>query len=132
MRSSPRIRDQPASADATGWLPRQRPPPENRRYAAHGGATPNEVWRDRLRVPLGARYRPPTRLPSRGRIEVVRYVRSNRRVDKLFGKRITVAEDQTHQYVRAIIKVRTKRVVVITLAGEIIYDGDYALSRVLR
>ena len=101
------------------------------RYAAHGGATPNELWRDRLRVPLAPGYRPPTRLPSRGRIEVVRYVRSNRRVE-LFGKRITVAEDQTHQYVRVIIKVRTKRVVVITLDGEIIHDGDYALSRVLR
>lgn len=101
------------------------------RYAVHDGASPTEVWQDRLRNPLNADYRPPTRLPARGRIEVVRYVRSNRRVE-LFGKRITVAEDHTHQYVTAIIKVRTKKVLVITLDGEIIHDGDYPLSRILR
>ena len=101
------------------------------RYTAHGGATPIEIWQDRLRNPLDPGYQPPTRLPARGRIEVVRYVRSNRRVH-LFGKRITVAEDHTHQYVTAIIKVRTKRVIVITLDGEIIHDGDYARSRILR
>ncbi len=101
------------------------------RYSAHGGASPDEVWENRLRNPLSAAYCPPTRLPARGRIEVVRYVRSNRRVD-LFGKRITVAEDQTHQYVTAVIKVRAKRVIVVTLDGEIIHDGPYAVSRVLR
>jgi len=101
------------------------------RYAAHGGASPAEIWQHRLRNPLNASYRPPTRLPARGRIEVVRYVRSNRRVD-LFGKRILLAEDQTHQYVTAIIKVRAKRVLVVTLDGEIIHDGDYQISRILR
>lgn len=101
------------------------------RYAAHSGASPKEVWHDKLRSALEVGYRPPTRLPARGRIEVIRYVRSNRRVE-LFGKRITVAEDQTHQYVTAIIKVRTKKVIVVTLDGEIIHDGDYQLSRVLR
>src|SRR6266508_5345433 len=58
-------------------------------------------------------------------------MRCARRVE-LFGKRITVAETHTHQYVTAIIKVRTRRVIVITLDGEIIHDGDYHLSRVLR
>jgi len=58
-------------------------------------------------------------------------MRCARRVE-LFGKRITVAETHTHQYVTAIIKVRTRRVIVITLGGEIIHDGDYHLSRVLR
>jgi putative transposase len=101
------------------------------RYAAHGGASPSEVMAGRLRNPLSASYEPPTRLPAQGRIEVVRYVRSNRRVD-LFGKRITVAEDQTHQYVTAIIKVRARKVLVVTLDGEIIHHGDYAISRVLR
>ena len=101
------------------------------RYACHGGASPSEIWRDRPRATLEPLYRPPTRLPPRGRIEVVRYVRSNRRVD-LFGKRITLAEDQTHQYVTAIIKVRAKKVIVVTLEGEVIHDGDYPISRVLR
>ncbi len=101
------------------------------RYSAHGGSTPNQIWDGRLRAPLSSAYQPPTRLPARGRIEVVRYVRSNRRVD-LFGKRILVGEDQTHQYVTAIIKVRSKKVVVVTIDGEIIHDGDFNLARTLR
>ncbi len=101
------------------------------RYSAHNGATPDQMWKDRLPNPLSTAYRPPTRLPAQGRIEVVRYIRSNRRVD-LFGKRITVAPDQTYQYVTAIIKVRSKKVIVVTLDGEIIYDGDYQISRILR
>lgn len=101
------------------------------RYSAHGGASPNQIWDGLLRNPLDTTYQPPTRLPTRGRIEVVRFIRSNRRVD-LFGKRITVAEDQTHQYVTAIIKVRAKKVIVVTLDGEIIHNGSYDLSRTLR
>jgi len=101
------------------------------RYSAHGGATPNRICDGRLHQPLSSAYTPPTRLPAQGRIEVIRYIRSNRRVD-LFGKRITVAEDQTHQYVTAIIKVRAKRVIVVTLDGEIIHHGDFNLARTLR
>lgn len=104
---------------------------EHHRYSAHHGASPAEVWHGRLRAPLSTGYQPPGRLPTRGRIEVIRYVRSNRRVD-LFGKRILVAEDHTHQYVTAIIKVRSRKVLVITLNGEIIHDGDYKLSNTLR
>ena len=78
-----------------------------------------------------ANYQPPTRLPAQGRIEVVRYIRSNRAVD-LFGKRVLVAEEHTHQYVTAIIKVRSRRVIVVTRDGEIIHDSDFKLSRVLR
>lgn len=101
------------------------------RYSAHAGATPNQMWEQRMPRPLPSTYQPPSRLPARGRIEVIRYVRSNRRVD-LFGKRITLTEDQTHQYVTAIIKVRSKRVIVVTLNGEIIHDGSFNLSRTLR
>jgi hypothetical protein len=45
---------------------------------------------------------------------------------------ITVAEEHTHQYVTAIIHVRAKRVTVITLNGEIVHQGNFALSRTLR
>ena len=79
------------------------------RYSAHSGATPDQIWQGRPRNPLAVGYTPPTRLPAQGRIEVVRYIRSNRRVD-LFGKRIIVDENQTHQYVTVIIKVRTKKI----------------------
>ena len=101
------------------------------RYSAHNGATPDQMWQDRQPNPLSSAYRTPTRLPAQGRIEVVRYIRSNRRVD-LFGKRITVDEDQTYQYVTAIIKVRSQKVIVVTLDGEIIHHGDYQISRILR
>lgn len=101
------------------------------RYSAHAGATPSQIWTGRLHNPLPPGYEPPTRLPAKGRIEVVRFVRSNRRID-LFGKRITVAEDQTHQYVTAIIKVRSKRVIIVTGDGQIIHDDTFNLANTLR
>jgi hypothetical protein len=104
---------------------------EHHRYSAHGGASPDEVWEGRLYHPLSAGYQVPTSLPAKGRIEVIRYVRSNRVVD-LFGKRLTVAEEHTHQYVTAIIKVRAKQVIVATLEGEIVHEGGFAISRILR
>lgn len=104
---------------------------EHHRYSIHSGATPNQMWDGRLRNPLPDHYAAPTRLPAQGRIEVVRFIRSNRRVD-LFGKRVVVAEDQTHQYVTAIIKVRARKLIIVTRDGEIIHNGDFALNRQLR
>jgi putative transposase len=104
---------------------------EHHRYSAHGGASPDEMWSGRLYSPLQRDYEVPTSLPAKGRIEVIRYIRSNRRLD-LFGKRLTVAEEHTHQYVTATIRVRSKQVTVVTLNGEIIHDGDFAISRILR
>ena len=103
----------------------------NHRYGAHGRHRPDEMWAGRLRQPLSAGYRVPTSLPPRGRIEVVRYIRSNR-VLNLFGKRVILAEDQTHPYVTAVIKVRAKKVLVATTDGEIIHEGDFHISRILR
>ena len=92
---------------------------------------PTRCGKAGLHQPLSDTYRPPTTLPARGRIEVIRYIRSNRQLD-LFGKRITIAEDHTHQYVTAIIKVRARQLTVITLDGEIIHQGDFKLSQILR
>jgi len=47
------------------------------RYSAHAGCSPAEIWPARAGL-LTLGYEPPTSLPARGRIEVVRYVRSNR------------------------------------------------------
>lgn len=104
---------------------------EHHRYSAHGGASPDEVWAGRTYQPLLPGYAVPTSLPGKGRIEVVRYIRSNRRLD-LFGKRLTVAEEHTHQYVTATIRVRAKQVIVATVNGEIVYEGAFTLSRTLR
>lgn len=56
---------------------------------------------------------------------------SNRELG-LFGKRITLDENHTHQYVTAIIKVRTRKLIVIDTNGEIIHHADFNLSRELR
>lgn len=104
---------------------------EHHRYSAHGGASPDEVWAGRTYQPLLPGYAVPTILPAKGRIEVVRYIRSNRRLE-LFGKRLIVAEEHTHQYVVATIRVRAKEITVVTMDGEIVHDGAFALSRTLR
>ncbi len=104
---------------------------EHHRYSVQGGTTPNQIWQGRLRHPLSGAYQSPTRLPAQGHIEVVRYIRSNRRIE-LFGKHIVVGENQTHQYVTALIKVRARKVIVVTIDGEIIHSGDYNLARELR
>ncbi len=101
------------------------------RYSAHAGATPNQMWENRLSAALPTDYKPPPQLPARGRIEVVRYIRSNRQLG-LFGKRITLAEKDIHQYVTAIIKVRARQLVVIDINGEVIHHSDFALARELR
>ena len=48
------------------------------------------------------------------------------------GKRLTVAEEHTRQYVIATIRVRAKQLTVMTMDGEIIHDGAFAWSRSLR
>ncbi len=101
------------------------------RYSAHGGASPAELWQGRPRQALEQDCRPPAWLPTRGRIEAVRYVRSNGLVDR-WGRRITLAEDHRHQYVTVVIRVRARQVVVTTLDGEIAYEGSLLLSRVFR
>lgn len=101
------------------------------RYSAHAGATPNQMWANRLYPTLPVDYQPPSRLPAKGRIEVVRYIRSNRQLG-LFGKRITLADSDIHQYVTAIIKVRSRKLIVVDINGEIIHHSDFNLSRELR
>jgi hypothetical protein len=45
---------------------------------------------------------------------------------------VTLAEEHTHQYVVATIRVRAKEITVVNLHGEIVHDGAFALSRSLR
>ena len=49
-----------------------------------------------------------------------------------WGRRVTVAEEFRHQYVTAVIRVRTRELDVVTLDGELAYEGPYPLQRVLR
>jgi hypothetical protein len=104
---------------------------QHHRYSAHGGSTPNQISQDRPHTPLDTSYQTPTRLPTRGQIEVIRYIRSNRRLG-LFGKTIVLPEDQTHQYVTSIINVPAKKFTVINIDGEIIHRGDYDIAQALH
>lgn len=101
------------------------------RYSVHGGASPDEIRAGlQLRRPP-AGYQPPARLPRKGRIEAIRYIRSDGRID-LWGHRITVAEPHTYQYVTAVIHVRDKAVTVVTRHGEIVHTGAFPISTTLR
>lgn len=101
------------------------------RYSAHRGKSPEEMTADiRLQVPVKG-YQPPETLPRRGRIEVVRFIRSDQRLD-LFGKKITLAPEQAYTYVTAIIRPRPQTLTVITLDGEIIHESKFPVATQLR
>jgi len=101
------------------------------RYSAHRGASPNEMRTGlALRLPPEG-YQPPGRLPAKGRIEAVRYIRSNALID-LWGHKITVADRHTYQYVTAVISVRAKQLRVVTRHGEIIHAAGFDIDRHLR
>lgn len=101
------------------------------RYAAHGGRSPNEVraGMDPRRPPTN--YQLPDRLPAKGRIEAVRFIRSDGIVD-LWGHKIHVHDEHTYQYITALIAVRAKQVRLITRHGEILHTGAFDIDRHLR
>lgn len=101
------------------------------RYSAHGGASPDEVRSGLVLRHPPSDYRPPDRLPAKGRIEAVRFIRSDGVID-LWGHKIRVPDEHTHQYVTAMIAVRAKDLRVITRHGEIIHAGPFNIDRHLR
>lgn len=50
----------------------------------------------------------------------------------LFGKKIKLDDDQAHQYVTALIRVRAGEVTIVNMDGEVVHEGDYRISRTLR
>lgn len=101
------------------------------RYSAHAGAAPDEVRAGLTTLHPPAGYQPPARLPTKGRIEAIRFVRSNGLLD-LWGHKTVLDQVHTHQYVTAIIAVRAKQLRVITRHGEIIHTGPFDIDRTLR
>lgn len=100
------------------------------RYAAHAGAAPDEIRVASPTRPPGG-YQPPTRLPAKGRIEAIRFIRSNGLLD-LWGHKTILEQVHTYQYVTAIIAVRAKHLRVITRHGEIIHAGPFDIDRHLQ
>ena len=83
------------------------------RYAAHHGATPDEVARRtrfRPRLPDPA-FRIPERLPRRGRVEFIRLVRSDR-ILHVLGREILLSEAFVHEYVTATLDIRQELLTV--------------------
>jgi len=83
------------------------------RYAAHRGATPDEVARrtrfqPRLADPA---FRIPARLPRRGRVEFIRLIRSDR-VLHVLGRDIVLDDAFVHEYVTAVLDVRGEELTV--------------------
>jgi len=77
------------------------------RYAAHHGATPDEVarrtrFRPRLADPA---FRIPERTPRRGQVEFIRLVRSDR-ILRVLGREIVLDEAFVHEYVTAVLDIR--------------------------
>ncbi len=101
------------------------------RYSAHHGATPNETRAGLATLHPPAGHQPPTRLPAKGRIEAVRFIRSNGLLD-LWGHKTILDQAHTYQYVTAIISVRAKQLRVLTRHGEIIHAAPFDIDRQLR
>ncbi|HSL25692.1 MAG TPA: hypothetical protein VLA54_05355 [Acidimicrobiia bacterium] len=70
-------------------------------------------------------------MPARGRIEAVRFIRSNGVLD-LWGHKVFFQPEHTYRYVLATIRVRAREVIVVTDDGEIIHSGGFPISRTLR
>jgi len=86
----------------------------NHRYAALGRATPDEVaarlgFRPRL---LGPGFVMPKRLPPRGRVEFIRLIRSDRRLQVL-DEHIVLGPELVHEYVTAILHVRRAELEIV-------------------
>lgn len=98
------------------------------RYAAHGGASPAEIWRDRLRFLLELDYRPPTQLPPEAdRSRPLRPIQpSGRPVRKAHHRGRTPHPPVRHSHHQG----AHQEVLVVTLDGEIV-QGDYPIARVL-
>lgn len=97
------------------------------RYSALKGRTPDEAW---VQADVAVAF-PPAKftisetLPKRGRIDVVRLIRSDQLLN-LFGETIPMPGQTVHQYVVATIQVRAQRLVV-THAGEIIHEAPHLI-----
>ncbi|MFA5787284.1 MAG: helix-turn-helix domain-containing protein [Actinomycetota bacterium] len=97
------------------------------RYSTLRGRTPEEAWAQAglLVTYPSAQFQIPQTLPRRGRIEVVRLIRSDQ-ILNLFGEAIPMPEQTVHQYVVATILVRAQRLVV-THGGEIIHEALHCI-----
>jgi transposase-like protein/sulfur carrier protein ThiS len=96
-------------------------------YSTLRGRTPDVAWADaKILAPQPpANFVIPQKLPRRGRVEVVRFIRSDQDLN-LFGEHIQLPEQTVYQYVVATISIRTQQLVV-TCAGEIVHEASHEI-----
>lgn len=100
---------------------------ENHRYSILKGKTPAEVESSFPFEPVlpPSFFRIPRKRPNRGRIHLVRFIRSDRILD-VFSERFVVPVDLTYEYVTATIYVKEQRIEVVH-EGKVIQEFDYLL-----
>lgn len=100
---------------------------ENHRYSILKGKTPAEVENSLSFEPVlpPSFFRIPRKRPNRGRIHLVRFIRSDRILD-VFSERFMVPADLTYEYVTATIYVKEQRIEVVH-EGKVIQEFDYLL-----
>lgn len=101
------------------------------RYSKLGGKTPLQALRDRrseLRFPSDEEApRHPLPKPERGRYHLIRFVRSDRRLN-VFGEMFTAPSEAIYEYVKLTIDVERQRLGVF-LGAKLIDEHSYALGR---
>jgi transposase len=102
----------------------------NHRYRATNGRTPAEI------VQQGEQRRPrplaalPAGWPASGRVEFVRFIRSDRKL-RLLGRAITMPESVAYEYVTAVLDLATARPdanLRVLRAGEIIATASITIG----
>lgn len=98
------------------------------RYTPLGGSTPDQTWHgcDRAVDYPPDSFTVPGGLPDRGRIEAVRFIRSDLTLD-LFTEKITMPETVERSYVVATITLADQQLTVTDIDGQIIHQTDHPI-----
>jgi transposase len=95
-------------------------------YSTLSGATPDKATADAdldLAFPPDS-FEPPDQLPETGRIEAIRFIRSDCDLD-LFGEHITLPDPAEHSYVTATIDLDHHDLTVIDTDGEVLHRSHH-------
>ena len=99
------------------------------RYQYLGGKTPDEIISDQTKPPRGFpidfSWKNLKGRLRQGRIHLLRFIRSNRRLD-IFGERFQVGKSLVYEYVRATILVKEQKIKIFH-QDRLVHEIDYQL-----
>lgn len=98
-------------------------------YSALKGATPDQAWTaaDLTVDQPGDDLDHHTDLPDQGRIEAIRFIRSDA-ILNLFGEHLNLPDTATYSYVTATIFLATQQLVVTDIDGQILLRRDHPVT----